>query len=417
MKLYVQNIAKIGSAEVAVDGISVLAGYNATGKSTISKSLNGIIRAYTNIKRRVELSQFRSVDSMMDSFMEEIISDEAVYAYDNSDLIRDLSSRKVPLPTNYPAFQQLYLSYVPDLREEFPEPSAEIEEAYQAFAGELQKTLSRPVEEHIRFLVEASMRNTFDGQINTLGRDSVGTITLCNDNGAVICHTEFKGNRIADCSYRSIKESTPIYLEPKHALDELPSGPDIRIRSRRSREPLVNLLLAHDEAQSENRTIEDQERSERVIAMINEAIRGGLVENGSSLQYMDEQFSLISLKNLASGNKTFAVIRRLLENGQFYKNHTLIIDEPEVNLHPAWQLTLARVLVILHKELGLKVFLNSHSPYFVRAVEVYAQQHEIADRCHFYQTIPGDNGLYQVEDVTGNTEQIFRALYLPLEEL
>ena len=417
MKLYVQNIAKIESAEVAVDGISVLAGYNATGKSTISKSLSGIIRAYTNIHQRAELSQFRSVDSVMDSFIEEIIPEESVFAYDNGSLIQDLLSRKTHLPTSYQSFQQLYLSYVPDLSEEFPKPSLEIEEHYQAFAGQMQKTLKRPVDEHIQFLVEASIRDAFDGQINTLGHSSIGSITLCSDNGAVICHTEWIGNRIVDCSYQNIKESLPIYLEPKHALDELPNNPANRYRSKRSREPLVNFLLAHDAANLENRTIEDQERSERVIAIINEAIRGGLVENGSSLQYMDEQFSLISLKNLASGNKTFAVIRRLLENGQFYKNHTLIIDEPEVNLHPAWQLTLANVLVILPKELGLKIFLNSHSPYFVRAVEVYSQRCEIADRCHFYQTRPGNHGMYQVVDVTGNTEQIFRDLYLPLEEL
>jgi predicted ATPase len=276
----------------------------------------------------------------------------------------------------------------------------------------MQRALSRPLEEHIQFLVESNIREVFDRQVNTLGQTSVGTITLRDDSGTVICYVKLKGNKVTNCSYNAIKESRPIYLEPKHALDDLSRKSSIRIL-----EPLVNDLLANEKNQLADRTIEDQERSERVIAIINKAIRGGLVENGSSLQYMDEQFSLISLKNLASGNKTFAVIRRLLENGQFYKNHTLIIDEPEVNLHPAWQLTLANVLVILHKELGLKIFLNSHSPYFVRAVEVYSQRYEIADRCHFYQTRPGNHGMYQVVDVTGNTEQIFRDLYLPLEEL
>lgn len=412
MKLYVQNIAKIESAEVAVDGISVLAGYNATGKSTISKSLSGIIRAYTNIHQRAHNSQIRSIDSIIDSFIEELIPEEGLYMRNNRNLIQAILSKDVSLPSNYKPFPDLFLLYVSDMREDFPEPSAETEELYQDFLGQMQRALSRPLEEHIQFLVESNIREVFDRQVNTLGQTSVGTITLRDDSGTVICYVKLKGNKVTNCSYNAIKESRPIYLEPKHALDDLSRKSSIRIL-----EPLVNDLLANEKNQLADRTIEDQERSERVIAIINKAIRGGLVENGSSLQYMDEQFSLISLKNLASGNKTFAVIRRLLENGQFYKNHTLIIDEPEVNLHPAWQLTLANVLVILHKELGLKIFLNSHSPYFVRAVEVYSQRYEIADRCHFYQTRPGNHGMYQVVDVTGNTEQIFRDLYLPLEEL
>ena len=151
--------------------------------------------------------------------------------------------------------------------------------------------------------------------------------------------------------------------------------------------------------------------------MIDEAIRGGLVENGESLQYMNEHSSPISLKNLASGNKIFAMIKRLLENGQLCKDRILIIDEPETNLHPKWQLILANILVILYKELGLKVFLNSHSPYFVRAVEVYTKRYDIMDRCFFYRTVQGKNGLYRVEDVTKETEKIYRTLYFPLEGL
>ena len=185
-----------------------------------------------------------------------------------------------------------------------------------------------------------------------------------------------------------------------------------------NRSPILNYLEMETDQPEENKTLEAQETAERVAAMINEAIQGGLVKSDQFLQYVDERVHMpISIKNVASGNKTFAVIKRLVENGRFYHNHTLIIDEPEVNLHPAWQLILAEVLVILHKELGLKVFLNTHSPYFVRAMETFSARHDIAERCHFYRTTEGENGLYRVEDVTTETEKIFRDLYLPLEEI
>ena len=170
MKLYVQNIAKIESAEVAVDGISVLAGYNATGKSTISKSLSGIIRAYTNIHQRAHNSQIRSIDSIIDSFIEELIPEEGLYMRNNRNLIQAILSKDVSLPSNYKPFPDLFLLYVSDMHEDFPEPSAETEELYQDFLGQMQRALSRPLEEHIQFLVESNIREVFDRQVNTLGQ-------------------------------------------------------------------------------------------------------------------------------------------------------------------------------------------------------------------------------------------------------
>ena len=415
MKILVENIAKIQQAKVAIDGISVLAGYNANGKSTVSKSLNAIILAYTNILRKAERSRTSSINSALNMFLGEISSNGLFLPFtdDNLPLIQKILSKEIQLPEDYEHFR---IAYHLDMDDEYPETSPEIEKQYSNFLAQLQKIQDRSIEEYIQFVVEGSILRSFDHQINTIGRNSIGRIVLSDDSDAVICETSFKGNRLLSCSYSDIKESNPLYLEPKHTLDDLPAT-SRSIRNRRIRDPILSNLLAHDEAQADTITIEIQEKLDRISALINEAIHGGLVENGDSLQYMDENSSHISLKNLASGNKTFAVIKRLLENGQLYKNQTLIIDEPEVNLHPEWQLILAKVLIILYKELGLKVFLNSHSPYFIRAIEACAKRNDMTDHCFFYQTIQGENGLYLVEDVTNEPEKIYQALYRPLEEL
>lgn len=418
MKISVENIAKIQHAKVAIDGISVLAGYNATGKSTVSKSLNAIILAYTNILRKAERSRNHSINSALNNFLGEISPSEIFFFFSDDNLlfIQKILSKKIQLPEDYEHFRIEAPSYGLGMDDEYPETSPEIEKQYSNFLVQLQKIQNRSIEEYIQFVVEGSILRSFDHQINTIGQNSIGRIVLSDDSDAVICEASFKGNRILSCSYSDIKESNPLYLEPKHTLDDLPAT--VRSpRNRRIRDPILFNLLAHDEAQADTITIEIQEKLDRVSALINEAIHGGLVENGDSLQYMDENSSHISLKNLASGNKTFAVIKRLLENGQLYKNQTLIIDEPEVNLHPEWQLILAKVLVILYKELGLKVFLNSHSPYFIRAIEACAKRNDMTDHCFFYQTIQGGNGLYLVEDVTNEPEKIYQALYRPLEEL
>lgn len=415
MRLLVENIARIEHAEIMLNGISVLAGYNATGKSTISKSLNGIIQAYTNILQQVENSKRMSIDQSIDNFLNDPLESMFFESQRNDELISSLLKKELRLPEHYSQFLLTFAPYMSHY-DKLPEASRGTEYRYGKFRSQVQKVIDRPQADYIRFLVEVSVRKAFDHQINTLGQDTKGRIELQNDSGVPVCSAVFQENKVINCSTDIIKEAVPIYLEPKHALDDLEEHRSIRTLPGRS--PVLNHLRPHRLRSDNDKTLEDREKEERVVALINDAIRGGLVDENNSLQYIDERIQMpVSLKNIASGSKTFAVLKRLTENGQFRKNHTLIIDEPEVNLHPAWQLILAEVLVILHEELDLKIFLNTHSPYFVRAVDTYSKRHCIEERCHFYKTVGQNSGLYRVEDVTNELEKIFRDLYLPFEEI
>lgn len=52
MKLTIENIGNVKNAEIEINGISVIAGQNGTGKSTISRSLFSIFSAnYDVIKK------------------------------------------------------------------------------------------------------------------------------------------------------------------------------------------------------------------------------------------------------------------------------------------------------------------------------------------------------------------------------
>ena len=56
------------------------------------------------------------------------------------------------------------------------------------------------------------------------------------------------------------------------------------------------------------------------------------------------------------------------------KGDTLLIDEPELNLHPESQRKLARLLAMLVNA-GLKVFITTHSDYFIREFNTLIQLH------------------------------------------
>ena len=90
--------------------------------------------------------------------------------------------------------------------------------------------------------------------------------------------------------------------------------------------------------------------------------------------------------NISSGIQQIAVVQTLLHNKKFIPGTYLIIDEPEVNLHPEWQIKFAEILVLLVKELDIKLYLNSHSPMFIEAISLYSEYYDLLEDTNFYLT-------------------------------
>ena len=119
---------------------------------------------------------------------------------------------------------------------------------------------------------------------------------------------------------------------------------------------------------------------------------------------------------MSTGLKTFVILKRLLTNGKIEPNGTIILDEPEIHLHPEWQLLFAEIIVLIQKEFGVHVLLNTHSPYFLNAIEVYSAKHGIEDKCKYYLASVKDD-VASIEDVTDNIEAIYSKLARPLQDL
>ena len=61
MKLSLNNIAKIKQADIVIDGITVIAGENDTGKSTVGKALFVVYHSFYNINERVKEERLESI--------------------------------------------------------------------------------------------------------------------------------------------------------------------------------------------------------------------------------------------------------------------------------------------------------------------------------------------------------------------
>ena len=93
-----------------------------------------------------------------------------------------------------------------------------------------------------------------------------------------------------------------------------------------------------------------------------------------------------SMQNTASGLKQLATIQLLLNNNELTKNSFLILDEPEINLHPGFQVEFAKFLVLAASDLNITLYINTHSPFFAEAIEAYSRYYNLLDDTNFYLT-------------------------------
>jgi len=145
---------------------------------------------------------------------------------------------------------------------------------------------------------------------------------------------------------------------------------------------------------------------EKVISLMG----GEFKKDEMGRYYFDKDGERVELVNTATGIKYFAIFQVLSHNNHLNKDLILVLDEPEVHLHPKWQLEMAKIIVELVKN-GVKILVNSHSPYMIEALKRYSEVGDIEDKTNFYLA---EDGYIEHQD---SLENIFEKLTFPLREL
>ena len=143
---------------------------------------------------------------------------------------------------------------------------------------------------------------------------------------------------------------------------------------------------------------------------INEIINGRIIFDTMEKDFVYlKNSNKIPIKNTATGIKSFGLLQMLIRNNFINRKSILIIDEPEVHLHPKWQLKYAQIIIALIKS-NVDIIVASHSPYMIEALKRYSDIAGLSKKANFY--------LSQDEKIENenNLEEIFEILSEPFEE-
>lgn len=126
---------------------------------------------------------------------------------------------------------------------------------------------------------------------------------------------------------------------------------------------------------------------------------------------------IFDLADCATGIKSFSILQMLLKNLFLGEKTLMILDEPETHLHPQWIVEYANLIVLLHKRVGVKFFIASHSTDMVSAIRYISENEKCLNNVSFYLAEQIGTERYSYKYLKNNIEPIFDSFNKSYEKL
>lgn len=406
MKLSIKNIGKIESADINLNGITVICGENNTGKSTIGKVLFSYFNSMCDFESKIKEQKITEIKNCIFKYSStvKVISYLADADKDfNSFISSDSNS------VNIEDIDSVIRSY-PDLKDK------------KSLSKDIYSILTMSNEDLLSEYIFRYFMDIFNGQIKNenTGFRQQGIIKTTFKNGINTINfftTKLKLNQnvpIVHCAYYINNPFVVNYLNinsglVKSLLSELDRNIIEAINSAQLEQSIDKMADIFD-------AVTNKDKLEEIKELLHRAYNGRTVKKNGLYFYNDDKKD-VDFRNLSTGLKSFALIEQLLESGKLKSKDVLILDEPEIHLHPEWQLIYAEAIVLLQKEFDLTILITTHSPYFLEAIEVYSKKHDRKKVLNYYLAKNTSAGCSIIEEVTGELNKIYEKMYSPLKRL
>ena len=379
-KFNIKKFGPINEAQLDLNNLTIIGGVNASGKSFSSRLLFCIMTALSDEGKRIDNDAIRNL-------FEDLIKryDLNFSVISNENMLSDEISNLMNSWDNY----DVSFKYLDNFYSKFEKTLNDCDILNQDLKNDLQKIRS-VIDSHedkfqyvlsvLRFLLLSEFGHD---QINNF-RDAHVSVLMDDSDCKMEYNLEFNEDSLnilmdTENQITCRKFSNVIYIDSISAMDFQLTGNHIHYHYISLYDYLTrekqNKLGVYD-------NVDDLTNiSRKFNGMLNGNFKFNQLDNIFSFESNGKSFDV---KNISSGYKQIGVLQKLLVNNQLTGNSLLILDEPETNLHPGFQIQLAQIIVHMVKKLDIMVYINSHSPFIIEALEVYSKKEGIDDLTNFY---------------------------------
>jgi predicted ATP-dependent endonuclease of OLD family len=470
MQIRLKNIGIINDSTLALDGLTVITGKNNSGKTTVGKTLYAILDAVADVQKKAQIDRNLYIRGQLAEvwqtlttgfrfsykpeksefsrypalcillFGEDILNslqDMEIYAHQFEEELRVVDSA---LMESYRINNLRYISEETAGGIRFAKPQEDFDVQRQQALALLERmfnALERDPDlvDYTRESINQTLRAEFSGQIQPVRAPDAASLVELSESGSsgpVYFHFSVEGNSIVNDGhpvFGGVPVKKVYMVDDPFILDDFnaPRHP-ARLLSHDMPEMIVTPTRIQTHNQKLKRALRMPATSnifEQTVLDANlktireqiDSVVSGSFKFSEESNYYLQNGAKVKLGNMATGSKMFSIIKILLEKGELDGSTMLILDEPEAHLHPQWQNAFAEVIVLLVRELGVRVLLTTHSPNFMLALDAHMRKYDMGDRTNFYQTEAVGGGFVRYQCVNDNMERIYDDFLRYLSEM
>lgn len=424
MRLVLENIGMLKNAELNLESLSVIAGENDNGKSTVGKVVFCIIKAINRYREDLQESKEYKINEKLDQVYFDFRRALMTLMDEPAEVISRVSYVRDPeLKLDYKL--ELLNDDLLDLESRSKVDGRSLHALKQS-CSELLNLVNEP--ENTKKSIENALNKVFTSEFDSsvlLNGEEEGFIRLFEDDLKLIDIKVSAANKIkllSDVEPVELKDATfiesPLILNNHDLLIRSQSGLNLSKRSlSRLGMPYTTLHIKDLFDKLKELPLGELFDNEENIVFrdsIHRIVDGEIIYDSDKKDFIfSKNGKSISIKNTASGIKVFGILQLLSKNSFLNKNSILIFDEPENHLHPNWQLKLAKILVELAKN-GVCILVSSHSPYMIEALKRFSDSADLEQKTGFYLTennaIENRNRLEDIFSILSEPFEIFRQM-------
>lgn len=424
MELSIRDFAKIKQADIVIDGITVIAGENNTGKSTVGKILFSLFNSLSDIEEKIFNERMREVEKSNEKIMYEYFDGNIIYGgFDRFYLLSNLMIPSIRRNKNN-SIEKIE----EDIRKELYKYKNSVvskmdddllEEMIHKLGENIESFLEIPEENIILEVVSGYFSKVFSSQTNSLldkgsHNNPILALKIKNRQNRLF----FQDNRCVKIENEINIIHKAIYIDNPFIVDELSGDYDGLSTMEDELKKLILKQNQRDVFDGVVESVRTKEKLKEIYEVLKTVVDGQIIFGQGEEIYLknDNLDKPLSVHNLSTGIKSFTILKMLLEKGCLKDKDVLILDEPEIHLHPQWQIVYAQLIVLLQKNFDLSIIVTTHSPYFVDALDLFSHKYEINKKVNYYLASNTEKGAI-IKRVTDNIDLIYKKMASPIQAL
>ena len=375
MLLEIENLGLINKANLDIGKINVIVGKNSTGKSTSSKFLFSLLTAASS-----EGTQLANMD-IHSKLLNFVLYWGTKGSQEMDDKFKQIRNSLMRHSVSSELFDDIYSNIALTLENyDFKDKDLCIDDLNDLF-----RIIKLNKDEYSRYITvfNALIESEYGSSLNRFSNAHIkfhGNYNGVEFNQDIKIGVEKRKSNISKDFLNYFNFQNVIYIDSPSILENNPCSSQYHLRVL---ERKLKKIKNPDEIYSDEFFKDLNDFKRRIDELIGGNFEYVPSEDVFIFKKDDETFSM---ENTASGLKQLATIQLLLDNNELTKNSFLILDEPEINLHPGFQVEFAKILVLAARDLNITLYINTHSPFFAEAIEAYSRYYNLIDDTNFYLT-------------------------------